>query len=180
MEASPPAEQSVSFDELIELVRSRLRPVLWSRWGAEVGSDLCAEVEEYAWSNQERLTQMENPLGYLYRVAQSKSRRYTRWSRRTTFPDTFPDVATDDPELNEVLHLLAGLSDEQRACVLLVHGFGWAYSDVADALGMSRAAVNNHVHRGLTRIRASHLSLVPIEADNHNDIEPTPAQETAI
>ncbi len=152
-----------------------MRPVLWSRWGIEVGSDLCAEVEEYAWSNRDRLAEMDNPLGYLYRVAQSKSRRYSRWLRRTSFPDTFPDIATEDPELHEVLHLLAVLSDDQRACVLLVHGFGWAYSDVADVLGMSRAAVNNHVHRGLTRIRSSHLSLVTDQPTQADDLNPTPA-----
>lgn len=149
--SGPPA-----FDELIDRVRVRLRPVLWSKWGVEVGGDLCAEVEEYAWTHRERLLEMDNPLGYLYRVAQSRSRRYTRWLRRTTFPEHFPDVPHDDPELNDILHLLAGLTPDQRACVLLTHGFGWTYEEVAGLLGMTRAAVNNHIHRGMTRLRADH------------------------
>jgi len=37
-----------TFDELIDLVRSRLLPVLWSKWGIEVGGDVCSEVKEYA------------------------------------------------------------------------------------------------------------------------------------
>ena len=149
------AEPTDAFEELIEHIRSRLRPVLWSKWGVEVGSDLAAEVEEYAWTNRERLLGMDNPLGYLYRVSQSKSRRYTRWARRTTFPEQIPELAHDDPELHDMFQVLATLSPNQRTCVLLVHGFGRTYDEVADQLGITRAAVNNHVHRGLVRLRGT-------------------------
>ncbi|MFM7252898.1 MAG: RNA polymerase sigma factor [Ilumatobacteraceae bacterium] len=142
-----------SVEELIAAVRARLLPVLWSKWGIEVGGDLCCEVEEYAWKHGERLLRMANPLGYLYRVSQSSARRYVRWSRRTTFPSRFPDVVHEDPAMHDVMQLLGGLSPDQRACVLLVHGFGWSYDDVAELLGMRRSAVNNHVHRGLARLR---------------------------
>lgn len=155
MDAVPAPDDMASFDDLIGSVRARLRPVLWSKWGIEVGSDLCAEVEEYAWTHRQRLLGMANPLGYLYRVSQSRARRYTRWSRRAHFPDEFPDIAHDDPELHDTLQVLAGLNENQRTCVLLVHGFGWTYDEVAELLGVSRAAVNNHVHRGLSRLRST-------------------------
>jgi hypothetical protein len=32
--------QPGSFDELIDLIRGRLLPVLWSKWGIEVGGEL--------------------------------------------------------------------------------------------------------------------------------------------
>lgn len=155
MAATPEPGAAPPFEEFIRTVRARLRPVLWSKWGVEIGSDLCAEVEEYAWIHHERLVAMANPHGYLYRVAQSKARRYTRWSRRNQFPEEFPDLVHDDPELHDTLQLLAGLNDNQRTCVLLVHGFGWTYDEVAELLGVSRAAVNNHVHRGLSRLRST-------------------------
>lgn len=142
-----------SFDELIDLVRTRLLPVLWSTWGVEIGSDICAEVEEYAWQHSERLLGMANPLGYLYRVSQSRARRYTRWLQRTTFPSRFPDLVHEDPEVHDVMRDLAVLNADQRACVLLVHGFGWSYAEVASLLGIKQSAVTNHVHRGLTRLR---------------------------
>ncbi|MFZ1490703.1 MAG: hypothetical protein WAS51_12230 [Ilumatobacteraceae bacterium] len=66
-------EHLAGFDGLIEDIRSRLLPALVAKWGVEVGSDVCSEVEEYAWSNQDRLVRMENPIGYLYRVAAVKS-----------------------------------------------------------------------------------------------------------
>ena len=149
--------QPGSFDELIELVRGRLLPVLWSKWGIEVGGDVCCEVEEYAWENRDRLLRMSNPLGFLYRVSQSKARRYSRWSKRTTFPSRFPDLVHEDPQLHDTLQMLAVLTDDQRVCVMLVHAFGWTYADVAELLGVTRAVVNHQVHRGLARLRSTSL-----------------------
>jgi DNA-directed RNA polymerase specialized sigma24 family protein len=143
-----------SFEELIDLVRSRLLPALWSKWGVEVGGDICCEVEEYAWENRDRLLRMSNPLGFLYRVSQSRARRYSRWTKRTTFPSRFPDLVHEDPRLHDILQMLAVLTPDQRTCVLLVHGFGWTYNEVAELLGIRRTEVNNHVHRGLLRLRA--------------------------
>ena len=91
--------QPGSFGGLIELIRGRLLPGLWSKWGSEVGGDVGCEVEEYAWENRDRLLRMSNPLGFLYRVSQSKARRYSRWSTRTTFPSRCPDRSQDDRQL---------------------------------------------------------------------------------
>ena len=174
MEANPSTQQPGTFDELIDQVRGRLLPVLWSKWGIEVGGDICCEVEEYAWANRNRLLGMSNPLGFLYRVAQSKARRYARWTKQATFPSRFPDVVHEDPQLHDMLQLLASLTADQRTCVLLVHGFGWGYDEVAELLGMKRSAVNNHVHRGMTRLRSEAFveplldpqSIVPNEEEN--------------
>jgi DNA-directed RNA polymerase specialized sigma24 family protein len=38
--------------------------------------------------------------------------------------------------------------------VVLVHCFGYRYREVAELLGVSEAAVTNHVHRGLARLRS--------------------------
>lgn len=157
--------QPDSFEELIDLVRGRLLPVLWSKWGIEVGGDICCEVEEYAWENRDRLLRMSNPLGFLYRVSQSKARRYSRWLKRTTFPSRFPDVVHEDPQLHDTLQVLAVLSPDQRACVLLVHGFGWTYNEVAELLGMNRSEVNNHVHRGLAHLRTITIADPLLEDD---------------
>ena len=100
---------------------------------------------------------MENPLGYLYRVAQSKSRSYVRWMKRTTFPSRFPDIVHEDPALHDTLQMLAALTDDQRVCVMLVHAFGWTYAEVADLLGVTRSVVNHNVHRGLARLRTTTL-----------------------
>ena len=38
--------------------------------------------------------------------------------------------------------------------VLLVHGYGFSYREVAEVLDVSEAAVTNHVHRGLRKLRS--------------------------
>jgi DNA-directed RNA polymerase specialized sigma24 family protein len=35
----------------------------------------------------------------------------------------------------------------------LVHGFEYTHQEVADLLGISRSSVQNHVERGLARLR---------------------------
>ena len=153
MESSGSHPHSNSFDDLIDTIRSRLLPALVAKWGVEVGSDVCSDVEAYAWEHRARLARMDNPLGYLYRVAQSKSRSHLRWMKRTTFPGRFPEGVHEDAALHETLLLLAALTDRQRVCILLVHAFGWSYADVAALLGVTRAVVNHDVSRGLARLR---------------------------
>lgn len=157
MEKKTPQNSVDGFDSLIDEIRSRLLPVLVAKWGIEVGSDLCSDVEEYAWKNRVKVARMENPLGYLYRVAQSKSRSHVRWMKRTTFPSRFPDTVHEDPALHDMLQMLAVLTDDQRVCVMLVHAFGWTYAEVAELLGVTRVVVNHNVHRGLARLRSETL-----------------------
>jgi DNA-directed RNA polymerase specialized sigma24 family protein len=61
--------------------------------------------------------------------------------------------------------MLAVLSPDQRVCVLLVHGFGWTYNEVAELLGMKRSEVNNHVHRGLAHLRTITIADPLLEDD---------------
>ena len=159
------------FDTLIDEIRVRLLPALVSRWGVEVGSDLCSDVEEYAWQHHRKLVAMDNPLGYLYRVAQSQARRYARWLQRSTFPTRFPDVVHEDVQLHDTLQMLAVLKPDQRVCVMLVHAFGWTYAEVADLLGVTRSVVNHHVHRGLSRLRTS-MAFDPLLSPSPTGLQP--------
>ena len=93
-------------------------------------------------------------VAYLFRVAQSSSRRYFRWQRgRADFPGELR-VTQPTTDALELLELLSTLTDHQRTSVVMVHAHGWTYAETAEALGISVAAVTNHVHRGLERLRA--------------------------
>ena len=46
------------------------------------------------------------------------------------------------------------LSARQRQVVVLVHGFEYTHQEVADLLGISRSSVQNHVERGLEKLRS--------------------------
>lgn len=153
MGSDPVNPEAIDFEPFVTEIRARLQRVLVARYGVQTGVDLTAEVEAWAWENFDRLRSMHNPLGYLYRVAQSKARPHLRWSRRAAFPGSMPEDGNSDHSMVEMHDLLAALTENQRVCVLLVHAHGWTYQEVAQTLDMSTAAVGNHVTRGLARLR---------------------------
>lgn len=149
----PVAEQLPlpSFDEFVAGDGERLRRVLVAQWGVDVGNDLHAEAMAAVWEDWDRVGRMDNPSGYAYRVAQSASRRHRRWRRAVQLPREEGAPAHDDG--GDIFLSLGALKPMQRTCVVLVHAYGWSYRDVADILGISVAAVTNHVHRGMQRLR---------------------------
>ena len=50
---------------------------------------------------------------------------------------------------------LAALSERQRVAVILVHGLGWKLREVGELLGVTTSTVQNHVERGVARLRRS-------------------------
>jgi RNA polymerase sigma factor (sigma-70 family) len=143
------------YDRVVVPVTERVRRALVAQYGVEIGTDVAAEVARWSWEHLDRLASIDNLAGYLFRVGQSAVRRHRRWQRMASrFPQGGSWVAAIEPDLDDdVIDALKRLSSRQRVAVLLVHGYGFSYRDVADLLGVSDAAVTNHVHRGLTKLR---------------------------
>jgi DNA-directed RNA polymerase specialized sigma24 family protein len=138
------------FTEFVSTHERRLRESLMARFGGPDGWEAAAEAVVYGWQHWDRISQMENPVGYLYKVGLSRGRR-ARSRRRPTFDPVetsrIPDV---EPRLPEAL---ATLSDRQRTVVVLVHCFQWTQSEVGELLGLSKTTVQNHLDRGMGRLR---------------------------
>jgi RNA polymerase sigma factor (sigma-70 family) len=137
---------------LLIQIEPRLRRALVARYGLDVGSEVAAEAVAWGVEHAEQLATMENPSGYLYRVGQSAARRWHRRRATVVFPrePQWPDAA-DLP--GDVFEELRRLKPDHRVAVLLVHGYGFTYREVADLLGVTEASVNNYVHRGLRTLR---------------------------
>ncbi len=140
-----------AFDRFVAEAEPKLRRALVASYGPVDGRDAVAEALAYGWQHWERVREMDNAVGYLYRVGQSRSRR--RKAPRIVAPEASavsevtPDV---DPRLG---HALSELSDQQRVAVFLVHGCGWPHADVAALLDCAPSTVSTHVQRGMTRLR---------------------------
>lgn len=97
---------------------------------------------------------MDNPVGYLYRVAQSRTRRRRQpllpAPERLGLPDVEPALV---PALLE-------LPSQQRTAVWLVHGCHWTQREAAEAMGITPSSVSTHVQRALTSLRTR------LEVDN--------------
>ncbi len=127
----------------------RVRRALVGLAGPEVASDATAEAFEYAWRNWDRVAAMDNPAGYVYRVARSRIGRRRRRFEAADLPgiDRLPDV---EPAL---VGLLTRLPERQRVCVFLVHGCQWHYGEVGELLGLSASSVRTHCDRALGALR---------------------------
>jgi len=139
-----------SFEDFYEHAEPRLRRALVAALGPVRGRDAAAEALAYAWEEWEKVGAMDAPLGYLFRVGQSKTR-----GRRA--PVVFPPAAERtepwvEPGLPAALEALA---EQQRVCVVLAHGYGWTHREIAEVLGVARTTVQNHVERGLARLRSA-------------------------
>jgi RNA polymerase sigma-70 factor (ECF subfamily) len=142
-------ETAAPFVEFCEQVQPKLRHAFAARYGAADGADATAEALAYAWEHWDRVREMDNPAGYLYRVGSSRTRRIRRGAPVLVdlADSSLPDVEPGLPDA------LARLSERQRLAVVLVTGFGWTLSEVAELLDLSVSTVQNHVERGLANLR---------------------------
>lgn len=144
------------YDQVVTPLVSRLRRALVARFGVDVGCDAAADALAWAWEHLDRVESVANPAGYLFRVGQSSAKRAHRWRRRSvSFPEERRDDVSDYAALGvgDVFDALKDLPANQRVSVLLVHGYGFTYREVADLLDVTEAAVTNYVHRGLAKAR---------------------------
>ncbi len=126
-----------------------LRRTLVAALGHESGIEAAAIALAYAWEHRARLSTMQNPAGYAYRVGRSRARRRRREPRFHPVPAHAEAVV--EPGLPDAL---AALSEHQRAAVTMVHAAGWSRHEAAEALQVSVSTLDTHLARGLTRLRS--------------------------
>ena len=142
-----------NFEEFFAEAEPRLRAALVARYGPSTGRAVAVDALSYAWEHWDRLSTMRNPVGYLFRVGQSASRRYVS----TELPWGRTSVAYYDksPFVPELLDALAALPQQQRVVVVLVHGMGWTHRDAAELLDVIASTIQTHVERALAALRTA-------------------------
>jgi DNA-directed RNA polymerase specialized sigma24 family protein len=145
----PGRRGAAAFEEFVAEAEPRLRRALIARYGAERGREAAAEALGWAWVHWGRVQAMANPVGYLYRVGQSRTRR----RRLALVPaPASAEMPWIEPGLERAV---ADLTEMQRVAVVLVHGFGWTASEVAELLDVKATTVQTHVERALARLRVA-------------------------
>jgi RNA polymerase sigma-70 factor (ECF subfamily) len=140
-------DDAEAFKAFVGRVEPQLRRALVGHLPLPAVSDALAEAFAYAWEHWNRIKAMKRPAGYLFRVAQSRSRRRRDGYLPGPDPNRLPDV---EPKLGAAVR---GLSEQQRTAVWLVHACGWTYAEAAEAMGVSASAIGTHVSRGMARLR---------------------------
>ncbi len=139
------------FERFVEEAGPRLGRALAALYGFEDGRDATAEALAYAWENWSGLQHIANLPGYLFRVGQTRGRR-----RRQPATELFDTGVSSDYSFEPGLpKAFAALTQHQRLAVVLVHGYGYTLREVAELTGTKPTTVQNHLSRGLARLRSS-------------------------
>ena len=141
------------FSEFFRDAEPRLRIALSAQFGFDLGRDAACEALRYGWEHWSKVRAMSNPKGYLFRVGERYAVRERK--RRTRVWARAPQTALVEPPWVEprLSRALMQLSERQRVVVVLVFGLEWLQTEVADLLGLSLSTVQNHLHRGLEKLR---------------------------
>ena len=144
-----PVTTAADFDEFVTRHERGFRRTLAGHLPVDDVADALAEALAYAWQHWDRVVTMDNPAGYLFRVAQSRSRR-RKWPRvEVPAAVVLPEV---EPRLMTALQRLPAM---QRSAVWLVHACEWSYAEAAEALGISASAVGTHLSRAMPKLRTA-------------------------
>lgn len=138
------------FTRFVKHCEPKLRVALLAAYGPERGREATAEALAFAWEHWDRVRVMSRPVGYLFRVGQSKSRNRLR-PRPDWVSPTNPEPLVE-PELPAALH---NLSRKQRMAVVLVHAYGWTQHEAAEVMAVSESTVRTHLNRGLGKLRTA-------------------------
>jgi DNA-directed RNA polymerase specialized sigma24 family protein len=142
----------ISVDAFTEFVREKepvLRNALVATLGQERGRESAAEAFGFAWQHWDRVSQMDHPVAYLFRVGRSRT-RFRRRRRPIFDPVPNPELPHVEPGLPAAL---GKLSKKQRLAVVLVHAYDWNRNEAADVIGVGSSTLDTHLARGLRKLR---------------------------
>ena len=139
-----------SFVEFVRAFEPRLKQALVAAFGADVGAEATAEALAFGWENWDRVQTLASPIGYLYGVGRNKAHR---WHNRKSVGLPVPPDSWQPAVEPALIGALDRLSERQRVAVMLVHCFEWTLAEVAAALDVSKSTVQQHLERGMTRLR---------------------------
>lgn len=148
---------SDDFVEFVRVAEPRLRRALVAAYGPSIGREAALDALSWGWEHWQRLSEMSNPIGYLYRVGQSRAAAHFERQTRTTAITGgsgwhIPDDNSFEPELPKAL---LALSEQQRTAAVLVHGYGVPLREAAELMEVSVATVRKHCERAMRHLRTA-------------------------
>jgi RNA polymerase sigma factor (sigma-70 family) len=148
----------VAFEEFFEAERRRLVRALFLLTGnAEEAEEIQQDAFLAVWERWERVAEMENPTGYLYRTAlnrhRSLVRRAARAARRATGLAHGGDAFAEADERDALAHALTTLTPRRRQAIVLTELLGYGSADAGRAMGVSDVTVRRLVQEARDGIR---------------------------
>ena len=152
-------EASADFESFFREERPRLfGSMLLITASTHEADELVQEAFFRVWERWDRVARMENPTGYLYRIAlnahRSTYRRAVRAAKRPLTPPPSPDPFAAVAGKDDVLRALGTMTPRQRTAVVLTELHGYDTDEAARAMGIRPGTVRVLVSKGRAALRA--------------------------
>ncbi len=139
----------VEFEAFVARIEPDLRRALAGHLPVHAVPDAISEAFAFAWEHWTTVKELHNPGGYLFRVAQSRSRRLLEGVLPAPESPRDPDV---EPGLPAAFR---ALPERQRTAAWLVHGCGWTMVEAGEAMNIAASSVATHVSRAMDSLRTA-------------------------
>jgi RNA polymerase sigma-70 factor (ECF subfamily) len=148
------------FDTFVEEEHERLYKALYFVTGSrEDAEDIAQEAFMKLWERRDRMDEIEDPTGYLFRVAlngfRMRRRRAAMAIRRHAPVPEARDGFVEAEMRADVRRLLLGLTPRQRAALLLVDLLGYRSEQAARILRVRPSTVRSLASQGRTALKAT-------------------------
>ena len=126
----------------------------------EVAADCVQDAFMRAYVRWNRVSRLEDPVGWIRHVAVNRMRDHFRKLERggravARLRTQHPVVTSAPTEPTELAGLLAQLPTQQRIAAALFYVDDLSVADVAQAMDLSEGAVKYHLHAARTTLRAA-------------------------
>jgi RNA polymerase sigma-70 factor, ECF subfamily len=157
-------DELARFDTFMEGEHERLYRALYFVTGSrEDAEDLSQEAFMKLWERWNTIEEIEDPTGYLFRVALNgfrMRRRRAAMALRRHVPLAGPRDEFVEAEMRaDVRRLLLGLTPRQRAALLLVDLLGYRSEQAAHILRVRPSTVRNLASQGRRALKATEGAL---------------------
>lgn len=153
--ASGPARD---FESFFEAERGRLfRMLVLVTGSAHEADDLVQDAFVKLWERWGRVSQLENPIGYLHRTAMNLFRSRYRHAayvakRRLSFGREGPDPLVAVEAKDDALRMLRALTRRQRAAIVLTELLGYTVAEAAVELSIRPGTVRVLMSQARARV----------------------------
>jgi RNA polymerase sigma-70 factor, ECF subfamily len=146
------------FESFFETERGRLlRMLVLVTGNAHEADDLVQDAFVKLWERWSKVSQLENPIGYLHRTAMNLFRSRYRHAtfvakRRLSWGGDSPDPLVAVEARDTALRMLRALTRRQRAAVVLTELFGYTVEEAAVMLSIRPGTVRVLVSQARERV----------------------------
>lgn len=153
-------EARARFDEFVEDEHERLYKALYFVTGSrEDAEDIAQEAFLKLWERWDDIDRIDDPTGYLFRVAlngfRMRRRRAATALRKLAPIGVARDEFAEAEMRADVRRLLLGLSPRQRAALLLVDLLGYPSEQAARILRVRPSTVRNLASQGRRALKST-------------------------